>query len=67
MSLWFLVKAMVCEIVLSKFELQSCYYARFRTNTRKSIRFIASGGARGVMVIVAGYGHGDTSSNPGPD
>ena len=24
------------------------------------------GGARGVMVIVAGYGHGDTSSNPGP-
>ena len=27
----------------------------------------AVGGARGVMVIVAGYGHGDTSSNPGPD
>ena len=25
------------------------------------------GGARGVMVIVAGYRHGDTSSNPGPD
>ena len=25
------------------------------------------GGARGVMVIVAGCGHGDTSSNPGPD
>ena len=25
------------------------------------------GGAPGVMVIVAGYGHGDTSSNPGPD
>ena len=25
------------------------------------------GGARGVMVIVAGYGHGDTSSNPRPD
>ena len=23
------------------------------------------GDARGVMVIVAGYGHGDTSSNPG--
>ena len=22
-------------------------------------------GARGVMVIVAGYGHSDTSSNPG--
>ena len=25
------------------------------------------GGARGVMVIVAGYGHGDRSSNPRPD
>ena len=25
------------------------------------------GGARDVMVIVAGYGHGDKSSNPGPD
>ena len=24
------------------------------------------GGARGVMVIVIGNGHGDTSSNPGP-
>ena len=24
-------------------------------------------GAHGAMVIVAGYGHGDTSSNPGPD
>ena len=23
-------------------------------------------GARGVVVIVTGYGHGDTSSNPGP-
>ena len=27
--------------------------------------FFISGGARGVMVIVAGIGHGDTSSNPG--
>ena len=26
-----------------------------------------SGGARGVMVIVVGHGHGDTSSNPGRD
>ena len=25
------------------------------------------GGARGVMVIVVGNGHGDTSSNPGQD
>ena len=26
---------------------------------------ITNGSARGVMVIVAGIGHGDTSSNPG--
>ena len=25
------------------------------------------GGARGVMVIIVGNGHGDTSSNPGQD
>ena len=25
------------------------------------------GDARGVMVIVVGHGHGDTSSNPGRD
>ena len=28
---------------------------------------ISSGGARGVVVIVVGIGHGDTSSNPGRD
>ena len=32
------------------------------------IRFCNSyGSARGVMVIVVGIGHGDTSSNPGRD
>ena len=28
---------------------------------------ISAGGARGVMVIVTGNGHGDTSSIPGQD
>ena len=28
---------------------------------------IVYGGARGVVVIVVGNGHGDTSSNPGRD
>ena len=28
---------------------------------------IVFGGAHGVMVIVVGNGHGDTSSNPGRD
>ena len=31
------------------------------------INTYARGGARGVMVIVVGNGHGDTSSNPGRD
>ena len=31
------------------------------------IIIIKKGGARGVMVIVTGYGHGDTSSIPGQD
>ena len=29
------------------------------------IFYIFHGGARGVMVIVVGNGHGDSSSNPG--
>ena len=28
---------------------------------------IICGGARGVMVIIVGNGHSDTSSNPGQD
>ena len=31
------------------------------------INIAANGGARGVMVIVVGNGHSDTSSNPGLD
>ena len=31
------------------------------------MKIVVHGGARGVMVIVAGNGHGDTSSNPGRD
>ena len=30
------------------------------------INLIIHGGAHGVMVIVVGNGHGNTSSNPGP-
>ena len=28
-----MIKAMDCGIVVSEFELQSCYYVNFRTNT----------------------------------
>ena len=32
-----------------------------------SVKWFQIGGACGVMVIVVGNGHGDTSSNPGRD
>ena len=31
------------------------------------VKAMDCGGARGLMFILTGYGHGDTSSNPGPD
>ena len=34
-------------------------------NRNRSTSLILTGGARGVMVIIVGNGHGDTSSNPG--
>ena len=40
--------------------------AQKKLDTFKQSIFVI-GGARGVMVIVVGNGHGDTSSNPGRD
>ena len=37
------------------------------TETNNKQDTTTNGAARGVIVIVAGYGHGDTSSNPGTD
>ena len=37
------------------------------TLARSCSIYVSNGGARGVMVIVTGYGHGDTSSIPGQD
>ena len=48
-----------------------CMYVRMYIFTHVgmylSIYTYMRGGALGVTVIVAGFGHGDTSSNPGPD
>ena len=38
-----------------------------RYSTENARQFIIPKGARGVIVIVVGNGHGDTSSNPGRD
>ena len=40
---------------------------RQKPNKQVLISQTYSGGARGVMVIIVGIGHGDTSSNPGRD
>ena len=62
---WESIRAVVanlldCDITISEFEHNSRYYILVQTNT-------VYGGARGVMVIVVGNGHGDSSSNPGRD
>ena len=41
------------------FHPEECINANYHLGINNRI-----GGARGVMVIVAGYGHGDTSSRP---
>ena len=43
--------------------LKNSLAARMNHIRNKDIAYL--GGARGVMVIVIGNGHGDTSSNPG--
>ncbi len=65
-----MVKALDCGIVVNDFELQLRYYVNFRTNTLGNYMdplIIPYMGARVVIVIVVGNGHGDTSSNPGRD
>ena len=46
----------------------NCYdcHETFKRNQISAIN-TPYGGARGVMVIIIGNGHGDTSSNPGRD
>ena len=41
------------------------YFARPICWAENMLTVSFGGGVRGVMVIVAGIGHGDTSSNPG--
>ena len=48
----------------------NCFAVWYKVRSKQHLSFleiiaIMLGGARGVMVIVAGIGHGDTSSNPG--
>ena len=44
-----------------------CVFASLCSNVLGKIRNPFIGGASGVMGIVTGYGHGDTSSIPGQD
>ena len=56
-----IAKVLDCSFEVIDFELQLCNDIRVRINT------LGKGGSRGVVVIVLGNGHGDTSSNPGRD
>ena len=59
------------EIIKWSDELRFFLYSNVREGCPKisgeKLLSESSGGARGVMVIVVGNGHGDTSSNPGRD
>ena len=49
-------------------ERQKTYWSKCcEYNNKDEVNSSNIGGARGVMVIVVGNGHGDTSSNPGRD
>ena len=43
------------------------WFKKFCSDCKNSMISHDQKGARGVMVIVVGNGHGDTSSNPGRD
>ena len=60
------------KIYLSLYLKGLCVRGSWRPNRTATLTLLAinaflSGGARGVMVIIAGNVHGDTSSNPGRD
>ena len=50
-----------------KVEVSFLIFIQRKFSLFKRYIYIVTGGARGVMVIVVGTGHGDTSSNPGQD
>ena len=61
----------VAESYLQNFLLIDGYYLSFISILNSCCHLYNSidlcGGARGLMVIIAGNEHGDTSSNPGRD
>ena len=76
MYLYVCVRTFVCEYVCVcmctiKLFMRQVLQPTQNVFNRQAIAILlfinAAGGARGVMVIVAESGHGDTSSNPGRD
>ena len=72
-QLWLLVLQYTARPTLKKkcrgmtINCTSGWGSTSRTLEDTFIAYYLKGGARGVMVIVVGNGHGDTSSNPGRD
>ena len=61
--LLFVIAMMLLNLILRKWT--ESY--KLTKSQEKINLLIKGGGARGVMVIVVGNGHGDSSSNPGRD
>ena len=58
------IKSGIDRFMINLYNLKLYQQGEFSATKINSIYF---GGARGVIVIVIGNGHGDTSSNPGRD
>ena len=54
------------QCVFKTFSDWNCIY-QYKNEQWMFFKIVLFGGARGVMVIVVGNGHGDSSSNPGQD
>ena len=65
--LWFEIIVPVRVLSIDEIELFNHFLYLKPLNSEQIDNQYSIGGARGVMVIAVGNGHGDTSSSPGRD
>ena len=67
----FFIKIYLSHFILERVDVSCVWEMSWRRGQTDILTqlyfFLICGGARGVMVIVTGYGHGGTSSIPGQD
>ena len=66
-SIWVINRILTGDITLGQSGLGSNGNEEVLHTPQSSLGNLLGEGARGVMVIVVGIGHGDMSSNPGRD